>query len=61
MEKEDVNLVAILLAIFIPPLGVLIKSGFGIQLIINLLLTLFGYIPGVIHALYIILRKNEKT
>jgi uncharacterized membrane protein YqaE (UPF0057 family) len=61
MEKEDVNLVAILLAIFIPPLGVLIKRGLGLQLIINLLLTLFGYIPGVIHALYIILRKNEKT
>jgi len=47
------------LSILIPPLGVLLKEGFGIQLLINIILTLFGYIPGIIHALYIILRKDK--
>jgi uncharacterized membrane protein YqaE (UPF0057 family) len=58
MKKEDKDLLALILAILLPPVGVLIKEGLGVQLIINLLLTLFGYFPGVIHALYVILRKN---
>jgi uncharacterized membrane protein YqaE (UPF0057 family) len=59
MEKYDENLLALILSILIPPLGVLLKEGFGIQLLINIILTLFGYIPGIIHALYIILRKDK--
>ncbi|NIY72612.1 YqaE/Pmp3 family membrane protein [Marivivens donghaensis] len=50
------DLVRVLIAIFIPPLGVFLQVGLGLQFWINLLLTLLGYIPGIIHALYIILR-----
>ncbi|MGB6300257.1 MAG: YqaE/Pmp3 family membrane protein, partial [Rivularia sp. (in: cyanobacteria)] len=31
--------------------------GIGMDFWINILLTLFGYIPGIIHAVYIILKK----
>jgi len=57
-EKSDVELLTVILAIILPPLGVLIKRGLDTQFVINLVLTLFGWLPGIIHALYIILRKQ---
>ena len=44
----------IILAILIPPLGVFLQVGIGPQFWINILLTLLGYIPGVVHAVWII-------
>lgn len=45
----------ILLAILLPPLGVFLQVGIGMHFWLNILLTILGYIPGIIHALYIIL------
>lgn len=36
----------IILAIIFPPLGVLLERGCGVDLLINIGLTLLGYIPG---------------
>jgi uncharacterized membrane protein YqaE (UPF0057 family) len=47
----------ILLAIVLPPVGVFLEVGLGTHFWINLILTLLGYIPGIIHALYVILKK----
>lgn len=44
----------IVLAVLLPPLGVFMEVGFGAQFWLNVLLTLLGYIPGIIHAVYII-------
>ncbi|EJT73085.1 plasma membrane proteolipid 3 [Gaeumannomyces tritici R3-111a-1] len=46
----------IILAVILPPLGVFLERGCGADLLINILLTLLGYLPGIIHALYIILK-----
>jgi len=46
----------IFFAVFLPPLGVFLEKGCGGDLCINILLTILGYIPGIIHALYIILK-----
>lgn len=55
---EGVNdIVKILLAVILPPLGVFFEVGLSKHFWINLILTLFGYIPGIIHALWVILRK----
>jgi uncharacterized membrane protein YqaE (UPF0057 family) len=43
-----------IIAIILPPLGVFLEVGLGTQFWINVILTLFGYIPGIIHALWII-------
>lgn len=51
------DILRIIIAIFIPPLGVFLQVGIGVQFWINLVLTLLGYIPGIIHALYIILTR----
>jgi uncharacterized membrane protein YqaE (UPF0057 family) len=41
----------VVIAIFWPPLAVLIEYGFGKEVGKNLLWTLLGFYPGVIHAL----------
>ncbi|KAK0515886.1 hypothetical protein JMJ35_001920 [Cladonia borealis] len=46
----------IILAIILPPLGVFLERGCNADFLINILLTILGYIPGIIHALYIILK-----
>ncbi|KAF9922921.1 plasma membrane proteolipid Pmp3 [Linnemannia zychae] len=43
-------------AVIFPPLGVLLERGCGADLLINILLTILGFIPGIIHAFYIILK-----
>ena len=51
------DLVRIILAVILPPLGVFLQVGFGKQFWINVILTILGYVPGIIHALYIILTR----
>jgi uncharacterized membrane protein YqaE (UPF0057 family) len=51
------DLLRILLAILLPPLGVFLQVGIGLQFWINILLTLLGYIPGIIHAVWVILSR----
>ena len=50
------DVVRILIAILLPPLGVFLQVGIGLQFWLNILLTLLGYIPGIIHAIYVILK-----
>ena len=51
------KLLEIILAILLPPVGVFIRYGISSTFWINLLLTVLGYIPGIIHALIVLLRK----
>lgn len=48
------KLVHIILAILLPPVAVFLKSGVGKDLIINIVLCLFFFIPGVLHAIWLI-------
>ncbi len=50
----SMNVLRIVVAILLPPLGVFLQVGFrGL----NILLTLLGYIPGLVHAVWVIARK----
>ena len=51
------DLFRILLAVLLPPLGVLAEVGFSKQFWLNVLLTLLGFLPGIIHAVYIIAKE----
>ncbi|MEM6650471.1 MAG: YqaE/Pmp3 family membrane protein [Pseudomonadota bacterium] len=51
------DIIRIILSIIIPPLGVFLQEGLKTQFWINLILTILGYIPGIIHAIWIILRR----
>ncbi len=48
------DLLRIIFSVLIPPLGVFLQVGIGAQFWINIVLTLLGYIPGLVHAIYII-------
>jgi uncharacterized membrane protein YqaE (UPF0057 family) len=41
------------LAILLPPIAVLL-CGKPAQMILNIILTLLGWIPGIIHALFVV-------
>lgn len=51
------DLVRIIVAILLPPLGVFLQVGIGKHFWLNILLTILGYIPGIVHAVYIIARR----
>ena len=51
------DILRILLSILLPPVGVFLQVGIGLHFWLNILLTLLGYVPGIIHALWIILRR----
>lgn len=52
------ELIKIILAIILPPLGVFFQVGIGKHFWINIVLTLLGYIPGIVHAVWVV-AKNK--
>jgi uncharacterized membrane protein YqaE (UPF0057 family) len=48
--------IKILFAILLPPLGVFFEVGLKGHFWLSIVLTLLGYVPGIFHALYVILR-----
>ena len=58
MAASDVLIV--ILAILLPPVAVFIRRGCGADLLINILLCILGHIPGVIHALFLVLHDRER-
>ncbi len=48
------SLLQILLTIFVPPVPVLLKHGLGGTFLLNVLLYLLGWLPGVVHAFYVL-------
>ncbi|REK18805.1 MAG: YqaE/Pmp3 family membrane protein [Planctomycetota bacterium] len=56
-QTEKFDVVRILLAILLPPVGVFLEVGLGLQFWINILLTILGYIPGIIHAIWVIVTR----
>ena len=53
------DLIRILLAILLPPLGVFLQVGIRGHFWLNILLTILGYIPGIVHAVWVIARYPE--
>jgi uncharacterized membrane protein YqaE (UPF0057 family) len=51
------DVLRIILSVIIPPVGVFLQVGLGLQFWLNIILTLLGYFPGLIHAIWVILRK----
>ena len=53
-RRPSMDLLRILLAILLPPLGVFLQVGIGKHFWINILLTILGFVPGIIHAVWVI-------
>ena len=52
---DPIKLIA---AFFLPPLGVFFEVGLSGAFWLNILLTLLFWVPGMIHAFYIILTRR---
>ncbi|WP_013323564.1 YqaE/Pmp3 family membrane protein [Gloeothece verrucosa] len=53
------RLLQLILAIVLPPLGVYLATGVSTTLIINIVLTLLGWLPGSIHAVWVLSKQSE--
>ncbi|EIW81548.1 UPF0057-domain-containing protein [Coniophora puteana RWD-64-598 SS2] len=57
MRGSDILL--IIVAIFFPPAAAAFIAGCGCELCLNILLTCLGYIPGHIHAFWLIYKRMK--
>lgn len=48
------DILRIILAILLPPVGVFLQVGLTKHFWINVLLTIIGYVPGIVHAVWVI-------
>jgi uncharacterized membrane protein YqaE (UPF0057 family) len=55
------NITKLILGVFLPPVGVFLTYGIGPTLLINVALTLLGWIPGSIHAVWAIAKTEEQA
>jgi len=51
------NILGLVFAVLVPPLGVLREVGPGKTFWLNVLLTLLAFVPGVVHAVWIVTRR----
>lgn len=54
------NIIRLVLAIVLPPLAVFLNSGISSAFFINILLTLLGWVPGIIHAVWVLQKTEER-
>jgi uncharacterized membrane protein YqaE (UPF0057 family) len=60
-KKEDfvlIDALRILCATLLPPLGVLLTVGRTRQFWLNILLTLLGFLPGMVHAIWLLTARG---
>lgn len=53
------EILKIVLAILLPPVGVFLQVGIGGHFWLNILLTILGYIPGIVHAVWVIAKNKQ--
>ncbi len=56
-KNISMDILKIIFAIILPPVGVFLEVGITGAFWLNILLTILGYIPGIIHAIWIIAQK----
>lgn len=48
----------VILALFLPPVAAFLEVGIGLHFWLNVLLTIFFFLPGQIHALWLIVSRH---
>jgi uncharacterized membrane protein YqaE (UPF0057 family) len=54
-----VIIIKVILAIVLPPLAAALQVGLSTHFWINIILTILGYIPGLIHALWLVITNKK--
>jgi uncharacterized membrane protein YqaE (UPF0057 family) len=55
------KLVRFALAVLLPPVGIFLTYGVSFTLFLNIALTVLGWIPGIIHAVWAIAKYEAKS
>ncbi len=55
------TILRIILCFFIPPLAVFLTVGLKMHFWLNIVLTLLGGVPGMIHALWVVARNTDSV
>ena len=53
------SILRIIFAIILPPLGVFLTVGIRGAFWLNILLTILGFLPGIIHAVWVIAKHDK--
>ncbi|KAJ1953690.1 hypothetical protein GGI12_005964, partial [Dipsacomyces acuminosporus] len=54
--RNATDILLLILAVFFPPLTAFFKRGFGSDFVINIGLTILGFLPGLLHAWYLVFK-----
>ena len=54
------TILLIILALILPPLAAFLVVGLSTYFWVNLILTLLGWLPGTVHALWLIVKRSPK-
>ena len=52
------SVLAIILAVILPPIGVWMVEGIGLIFLVSLILTCLAYVPGMVFSLVAVLRPD---
>ncbi len=52
------ELIKIIVAIILPPLGVFLQVGLRKHFWINILLSILGYLPGIVHGVWVVAKDK---
>ncbi len=53
------NIINLILAIFLPPVGAFLQVGLTKHFFINIILTIFFYFPGTLHAVWLVVTDKK--
>jgi len=56
MSGDSNKILLVILAILLPPIAVFMKKGAGKDLVINIVLCVLMWLPGIVHALWLVTR-----
>ena len=54
------DIVRIILAIFLPPVAAFLTVGIKLQFWLNIILTLCWFLPGSVHALWLVVKNHKE-
>ncbi|MGA0393874.1 MAG: YqaE/Pmp3 family membrane protein [Rhodospirillales bacterium] len=55
------DILRIVIAIFLPPVAAFLTVGIALHFWLNILLTILFFVPGMIHALWLVVKKGKAT
>jgi len=57
--ESVMNIVNLICAILLPPLGAFLQVGTTKHLVLNIILTFLGWLPGIAHAVWLVVTKQK--